>query len=107
MDEPTIISMVETQFDIHGLTEWTFRIVDDLDGNWGYTHSDTKHIEIARDFLPTKDRNVKELVLHEVAHALCGHGRHDLEWWDKLMSIGGCGVWVFDDGKVMQAKIID
>ena len=109
MTEQELIAVFEYQFIIHGLKDngWTFAIVDDLDGKWGFTHSDNKHIEISRECWPTLTRNLTELALHEVAHAICGHGRHNLEWWDKLMAIGGCGVWVLDGGQILQSRIID
>lgn len=86
---------------------WTFEFVDSgtLGGKSGFANQDAKTIEINLDHFPTADRNVKELVLHEIAHALCGHGRHDLEWWDKLIDIGGHGVWLHDDGELTQVRI--
>ena len=89
------------------LKDWSFEIVDDLDGKWGFTNFETKVISISREDWPTETRNIVELINHEVAHALCGHGRHDLEWWDKLIDIGGRGVWIHDNGSVQQARITD
>ena len=99
----------EQLFEDHDLSAsgWTFEIVDDLNGNWGFTNAEEKTIKISRDDWPTLDRNIKELIRHEVAHALRGDGRHDLEWWDILISIDGCGVWVHSDGGIQQARITD
>lgn len=85
----------------HGLWAegWEFSVVPDMtflgfeDGH-GYTNFQDKVLIFSKENWPTDERNMKEQVLHEIAHALCGHGEHNLEWWDKLLDIGGRGVWV-------------
>lgn len=92
---------------LHGLDKegWTYELVDGLGNYGGFTHQNLKKIAINIQYLPTKDRNIQELLLHEVAHALCGHGEHNLEWWDKLIDIGGRGIWIHDDGELTQVRI--
>lgn len=86
---------------------WTFHIVDHLDGLFGFTDFEAKIIKVSRAEFPTYNRNIVELIRHEVAHVLVHHGLHNLEWWDKLIEIGGCGVWVNEWGTVEQARISD
>lgn len=107
--EEQTIDLIERRIDIWALkgSGWAVEFVDDLDGKYGYTNQHTKTIQISREYFPTTERNAKELALHELAHGLCGHGLHNLEWWDQLMDIGGRGVWVFEDGSIQQAKITD
>lgn len=101
-NDDDIILMTEAEFARHGLDDmgWTVEIVDTLDGARGYAHQDAKTIQLARDQWPTAHRNIEELVLHEVAHALCGHGEHNLQWWDQLMDLGGRGIWVEHADKI-------
>lgn len=108
-NDSVINSIAEKLLKEFGLDEagWTFGIVDSLDGRFGYTDDSKKTIEISREHFPTFNRNVEELIRHEVAHAICGHGLHNLEWWDTLMDIGGRGVWVNEWGTVEQARITD
>ena len=96
MNESEVAALAQMLFIRHGLDldGWTFEFADLREGMHGFCHTDTRRIEFARDALPCSDRNARELVLHEIAHALCGHGEHNLAWWDKLIDIGGRGVWV-------------
>lgn len=96
MSESEFVKLVMSQLKSRGLWDegWEFSIVPELSHNaYGYTNFVNKVIYFSREHWPTSDRNMKELVLHEIAHALCGHGEHNLEWWDKLIDIGGRGVW--------------
>lgn len=96
MSEKEFVKFVMNRLESHGLWAdgWEFSIVPEFRGFYGYTNFETKIILFSREHWPTSERNMKEMALHEIAHALCGHGRHDLEWWDKLIDIGGRGVWV-------------
>lgn len=106
-----MISLMQEAFDTHELFQagWTFEIVDYIgeEGLWGHTNHEEKKIRISREAWPTLDQNLRELALHEVAHALCTDGKHDLSWWDTLMSIGGCGIWVHDNGSIQHARVTD
>ena len=96
MDEHEFSALAHARFASHGLTAdgWTFKVSDLPEGYYGFTDFETKTIEFERAHFPVSERNGRELILHEIAHALVGHGEHDLEWWDKLIDIGGRGVWV-------------
>jgi hypothetical protein len=102
MNEQEIVRMAYLMFAEYDLVGWAFDIVDDLpqfDVGVGYTNIETKRVILSRETWPvTNNENMKELVRHEVAHAICGHGRHDLEWWETLRGIGGSGTWFEDNG---------
>ena len=106
-DEELLVDFTLDLLVRYGLSQkgWTVVMVDENEGRDGYCDQETKTITMSRMCLPTAARNLMELAKHEVAHALCGHGDHNLEWWDKLISIGGCGVWVSDEGVVYQARV--
>lgn len=90
-----------------GTDGWSFRIVDELpNSQYGYTDFDKKVISLSREHWPTLERNIRELINHEVAHALCGHGEHNLEWWDKLIDIGGRGIWVEHEDKIKHIGVV-
>lgn len=101
MEEREFVRYVLSMLKLYGLWDlgWEFSIVPDLkflglETGHGYTNFEDKVLIFSRENWPTIERNQKEQVLHEIAHALVGHGEHDLEWWDKLIVLGGRGVWV-------------
>ena len=96
MTEEEFVAFIKAQFRSHGLWSdgWEFSIVPEIRSLHGYTDNEKRFIVFSREHWPTSERNMKETVLHEIAHALCGHGEHNLEWWDKLIDIGGRGIWV-------------
>lgn len=102
MTEPEFFKFVFDQLKSHGLWSqgWEFSIVPEYKGYYAYTDVEKKFILFTRESWPTSARNMKETVLHEIAHALVGHGEHNLEWWDKLIDIGGRGVWVEYEDKI-------
>ena len=109
MNEQDVENFIKLRLVFHGLLAkgWTYEITDVVGDNYfGYTNFEKKVICISRYEWPTTDRNIQEVIHHEIAHALVGHGDHNLEWWDKLIEIGGRGVWVWDhDGSVEQVRI--
>lgn len=101
MEDKEFIKFVLDRLKSHGLWKegWEFSIVPDLqflglETGHGYTNFEDKVLIFSRENWPTLERNMKEQVLHEIAHALVGHGEHTLDWWDKLIDIGGRGIWV-------------
>lgn len=59
-----------------------------------------------RILLDTAARNIVETILHEIAHALVRpNDSHDQVWYEKLIAIGGTGVWVFNDGKARSVVV--
>lgn len=84
-----------------GLSDWQVSIVDYIDaceGAAGFTHNDDRLIELSRQYWPTHAENIRELMRHEIAHALMGHGRHDDDWRALLESMGGTLSWIRSDG---------
>lgn len=80
----------------YGLTQqgWTIKFLDTNEQNAGQVFHRPKLITFTREFIfDTRIENLRELVLHEVAHALCPNGDHTQQWRDKLTEIGGSGRW--------------
>lgn len=111
MEESEVENFIRIRLFSHGLAAkgWTYEITDVVgDDYFGFTNFETKTLYVSRAEWPTTERNIKEVIFHELAHALCGHGEHNLEWWDKLTDIGGKGVWVWDhNGSVSQVRITE
>lgn len=84
----------------HGLPEWTVRAVyeqddmgdeDDIAGRYGRAFREERLIWVNMRYAadPTL---VREILLHEIAHALLGAregDQHGEEFWAKLWEIGG------------------
>lgn len=86
----------------YGLHDWTFVIVDEhptIEQAAGFTYFDTKCVEVYRELWPTHLSNMIEVTRHELAHAILGQGAHSVEWWEKLMELGGTGAWLDDEGE--------
>lgn len=107
LTEQRILELAQKALDRNGLTTkgWRVEIVDFIDigdsgdGAFGFTDIGASTIRLARCWVKdTYPENIHELIRHEVAHALCGHGDHNQEWWDKLISLGGHGVWFWENG---------
>lgn len=107
LTEDAIAEMLRSSLRQHSLTSsgWDFRIEDSIRGLGGYTDFDRKLILLSRDYWPTSNENIAELVRHEVAHAIRGVGDHDREWWDILVSIGGHGIWISDEGEEIRVIV--
>lgn len=77
----------------HGLAQqgWTF-VWDSGKRRAGACHYQTKTISGSRYILPmASDEEVRETLLHEIAHALTPGHNHDSVWRRKLIAIGGTG----------------
>lgn len=84
-----------------GLRGWRVTVtdyIDECEGAAGFTHNADRHIELSRQYWPTHPENIRELMRHEIAHALIGHGEHDSEWRALLESIGGTLKWIRANG---------
>lgn len=91
-----VSNYAELMMAAYGLMDdgWTIKFLDENRQNAGQVFHTPKLITFTREFIfDTRFENLKELVLHEIAHALCPTGDHNQEWYDKLMEIGGCGKW--------------
>lgn len=104
--EDVIMLLARTLMDEHGLQEWRVEWCDRLDGGLsGWCWIEPRVIVLSREhLLDTAARNVRECILHEIAHALVGTGNHDAAWWSRLLEIGGDGIWVMNNGRVTYAK---
>lgn len=76
--------------DEHGLSDWKFEF-DRGTRRLGVTHIYGKKIGISKCFATMNTwTEVKETVLHEIAHALCGPGEHHgNRWRQTYIDIGG------------------
>lgn len=93
--------------DKHGLQDWKLEWCDHMENASGRCFFAPKVIVLDRfDVLDTAARNIREIILHEIAHALVGPDvdSHGQEWWEKLLEIGGDGIWVTNKGRVTFAK---
>lgn len=83
----------------HGLTGWTFRF-DRARRRAGLCRYDRREISLSGPLAELYDEaDVREVVLHEIAHALAGarHG-HDAVWRATARSIGSTGRRVVREG---------
>jgi len=76
--------------DAFGLTDWSFAF-DDAKRRLGACHHSRQMITMSRHFV---DRNrpseIRDTLLHEVAHALVGHGRGHGPIWKAMARRVGC-----------------
>lgn len=102
--EPFIIETGERLLAEHGLDilDWTVKLIDDDPytdmGFAGYCWDRGRVILLTREYLiGTVACNIRETLLHEIAHALT-NSSHDEEWRKKFEEIGGTGLWYLKDG---------
>lgn len=84
-----VIRVAERLISFHNLKGWSFQFDDSLK-RAGCCRFETKVISLARLYcLNVSDDEVRDTVLHEIAHALAGPGHnHDTAWKEKARSIG-------------------
>jgi predicted SprT family Zn-dependent metalloprotease len=76
----------------HGLLNWRFAW-NNTRASFGKCKHGSRMIELSRILSPLRPMDeVKNTILHEIAHALVGGGHgHDMAWRYKFVSIGGNG----------------
>jgi len=76
----------------HNLEDWIF-VVDNAKGRGGLCRYKTKTISLAEGFiLHANAEEIKDTILHEIAHALVGHENgHNYVWRNKAIEIGCTG----------------
>lgn len=76
----------------HGLSDWSFQF-DDASRRAGFCSYATKVLSLAREFaLVAPSSEVRNTILHEIAHALVGpKHHHDQVWRDQARAIGCTG----------------
>ncbi|MGO0575648.1 SprT-like domain-containing protein [Ornithinimicrobium panacihumi] len=92
MDLTAAAQLARTLMDRHGLTSWTFAY-DRARVRAGACHFTDRRITLSRALTAAHDEEqVRETVLHEIAHALVGprHG-HDAVWRRQAVAIGATG----------------
>lgn len=89
MDLADASSMAKTLMLLHGLRKWTFGL-NRAKRRLGVCHYDRKRIELSRHLvLLNDDEVVREVLLHEIAHALAGReAGHGEKWRQIALRIG-------------------
>ena len=87
----------------HGLSGWTFRF-DDSKRRFGVCRSSLKEIALSLELTKLNpEEQVKDTLLHEVAHALCGPGvGHGWQWKRMARHIGANPLRCYDSATVVK-----
>ena len=100
MDLDRAARLARELMDGHGLTTWTFAF-DRARVRAGACHFGDRRISLSRVLTAAHDEaQVRETVLHEIAHALVGprHG-HDAVWRARARAIGATGERCYAGGE--------
>lgn len=86
----------------HGLSDWSFKY-DNAKRRAGACQYSTKTIRLSQPLTEVRtDDNVRNTILHEIAHAIVGSGHgHDSVWRRKAIEIGCDGNRCYSDAKIM------
>lgn len=86
-----------------GLIGWSFEWFDGrrMAGQCNYTR---KTIRLSRFLYGQSEQNIKNIILHEIAHALTPGHNHDEEWQRVAISIGCDGARCHNLGALAMAK---
>ena len=85
----------------HGLSEWIFRF-DNAVVRFGLCSHRKKQISLSKELvLINKRKEIKNTILHEIAHALVGRGNgHNWVWKQKALEIGCNGERCYSSERV-------
>lgn len=101
----SVIKLAKSLMDEHGLTKngWVFKF-DNSKKRFGCCNYTRKKISLSKDLcVLNSEHDVKDTILHEIAHALVGHSHgHDNVWKQKALSIGCNGERCYSSENVMQ-----
>ena len=89
MNPAEAAKLARSLMDKHGITSWTFKF-DSANIRFGCCDWEKKTISLSLNMTAANSvHDVKETILHEIAHALVGrkHG-HDFAWKMKCLEIG-------------------
>ena len=89
--------MAGVYLDTHGVTGWRFVWDDTIDQD-GYCDYDTQTIAVSRRLAEANsDGWFRDVVLHEIAHALTPGAGHGQRWRETAIRIGSTGAVTGDD----------
>lgn len=93
MNSSAIFDLAVTTLAQYGLLEKGWKVAwDNGKRRAGACHYGTRTISLSRHILPlASDEEIRETILHEVAHALMPGHSHDAAWTAKLREMGGTG----------------
>lgn len=75
----------------HGLSDWAFKL-DRSKTRAGLCNYTTQTISVSHLLAQQDEASIRNVVLHEIAHALVGPShQHDAVWKDKAIAIGSDG----------------
>ena len=89
----------------HHLSHWNFKF-DAAKRRLGVCRHQSRTIGLSVAYLSLATKNeIKDVILHEIAHALVGKGHgHDNVWRNKLIEIGGDGQRLYKGTARVKAK---
>jgi predicted SprT family Zn-dependent metalloprotease len=83
-----VYQLAQALMDQHGLQEWDFAF-DRAVRRFGCCHYAQKRITLSKELtLLNTAEDVKDVILHEIAHALEPRQGHNRQWKRRAMSIG-------------------
>lgn len=93
MNSSAIFDLAVTTLAQYGLLEKGWKVAwDNGKRRAGACHYGTRTISLSRHILPlASDEEIRETILHEIAHALTPGHSHDGVWRAKLIEMGGTG----------------
>jgi hypothetical protein len=87
----TVTKLAEAEIKRHNLVGWRFRFNTNKT-RLGVCRYDRKTIEVSVHVLPMGLKRATQVVAHELAHAIVGHGHgHDAVWRAKAIALGDTG----------------
>lgn len=92
MDLDAVRALGADLFHQHGISDWTLRF-DHAKRRAGSCHAEARTISLSRHLMALyEEPEVRETLLHEIAHALAGPGHgHDAVWRSTALRIGASG----------------
>ena len=106
---PIVSEMCRVLFEKHGLLEagWRFGGFDRAKTRCGVTKYDSKSISLSCYYIAkteVSEENVRNTILHEIAHALTPGHHHDAIWQEKALAIGCNGERCANVGQIALSK---
>ncbi len=85
----------------HGLTDWTFRF-DHARRRFGSCRPRSRRITLSRHLTLLNDEpQVRDTILHEIAHALTPGDGHGAKWKTKCRQLGAKPIRCYTDNEVL------